>query len=68
MTKQERVKKDLLKGKKVSGLSAWRKYGLYRLSGVIKKLRNAGMKRIITELRTYRGSTYGVYYLPKKRN
>lgn len=66
ISKKDKLKKDLLKGKRVSGLNAWKDYGLYRLSDAIKKLRDAGMN-IITELKSSGGSVYGVYYLSKRR-
>lgn len=42
-TKKERIKRHLKNGGSITGLSALKYFGCYRLSSVIHELRNEGM-------------------------
>lgn len=46
MTQKEIIKNHLEHYKTITPLTAWQEYGVYRLSDVILKLRNAGMNII----------------------
>ena len=43
LSKQAKIKNHLSGGRSLSGLEAWKLFGVYRLSSVIHRLRNAGM-------------------------
>lgn len=61
-SKHELIKEHLLLGLKISGLEAWKLYGLYRLAVVIERLRKKGFN-IITELVKEGNESYAVYRL-----
>ena len=50
----------LLKGRTINGVQALNKFGIYRLSSVIKNWRDKGFK-IDTKMITRNGRRYGVY-------
>ena len=43
-SKHNQIKAHLESGRTITGAEAWHHYGLYRLSSVINRLRNKGMK------------------------
>ena len=43
-SKHKQIKAHLDSGRNISGLGAWALYDVYRLSSVINRLRNKGMK------------------------
>lgn len=64
-----RVKVALLKGERLSHMDALKRYGTFRLSEYIRRLRGRFSMDIITEMVTDKktGKSYGVYYLNNKR-
>lgn len=62
MSKHDKVKQYLLGGKSITGLTALKLFGLYRLSHVIYMLRKEGHK-IKTEPVTKNGATFARYIL-----
>lgn len=62
MTKHEQVKNYLLGGKSITGLTALKLFGLYRLSHVIYILRKEGHK-INTKMITRNNATFASYSL-----
>ena len=62
ISKKSMVKSALENGRKVSGASAWRDFGLYRLSSAIHKLREEGLN-IETVMVDRDGETFAEYRL-----
>ena len=62
VSKKELVRAALEAGRSVSGLSAWRDFGLYRLSSEIHKLRKEGLS-IETVMVERNGDTFAEYRL-----
>lgn len=64
-----RVKVALLKGEKLSHMDALKRFGTFRLSEYIRRLRDNHRMNIITEMVFDKKSkkSYGVYYLNKKK-
>ena len=58
-SKHNQIKAHLESGRGISGLGALRTYGLYRLSSVINRLRNKGMK-INTTMSEYGHAIYSI--------
>jgi hypothetical protein len=56
----ERILDWLQKGKSITPLQAWERFGSYRLSSVINRLRKKG-HNIVTEIKEYNGSRYANY-------
>ena len=57
------IRRDLMKGKKLSALSALRDYGCMRLAARVCELRNEGMKIESTRRKSKKGGDYFVYSL-----
>lgn len=64
MSKQEKVKNHLNKGKSITAIDALKLYGSFRLSAIIFNLRKEGMK-ITSEVMTKNGSNFAKYTLVK---
>jgi hypothetical protein len=62
MTKKDQVKKHLESGFSITGIYAWKKFGLYRLSRIIELLRKDGLPIKTTIIRSG-DSSYAKYYL-----
>lgn len=62
-----RIKVALLKGDRLSHMDALKRFGTFRLSEYIRRLRVRNRMDIITEMVTKNGKSYGVYYLNKKK-
>ena len=62
VSRSQKLLLHLLKGRTISGTQALSKFGIYRLSGVIKVFRDRGFK-IDTKMVTRLGRRYGVYKL-----
>ena len=62
VSRSQRLLLHLLKGRTISGTQALSKFGIYRLSGVIKVFRDRGFE-IDTKMITRGGRRYGVYRL-----
>ena len=59
-SKQNKIKAHLKEGRSITGLSALHHYDLYRLSSVINRLRNDGMK-IKTTISTGKRNPHAIY-------
>ncbi len=59
-TQTERILNWLQKGKSITPLQAWERFGSYRLSSVINRLRKKG-HNIVTEIKEYKGSRFANY-------
>lgn len=64
MTKHEKILKHLQRYGSITGKKSWMKYGLYRLSSVINRLRKSGLE-IKTEMQIKNGETFAKYVLVK---
>ena len=60
VSRSQKLLLHLLRGRTVSGTQALNKFGIYRLSAVIKNWRDKGFK-IETKMVTRLGRRYGVY-------
>ena len=60
VSRSQKLLLHLLKGRTISGTQALSKFGIYRLSAVIKNWRDKGFK-IETKMVTRLGRRYGVY-------
>jgi len=66
MSKQKLIKQHLKQGRSITGLSALRMFGVYRLSSVINRLRNEGMNIITDTEIGANGETYACYHTGAK--
>lgn len=64
MTKHEKILNHLQRYGSITGKISWMKYGLYRLSSVINRLRKSGLE-IKTEMQIKNGETFAKYVLVK---
>ena len=63
-TQKQRIKEHLLKGKSLTPLQAFKKFGSMRLSGVIFKLKKEGLP-IQTEIIQVKDKRVARYYIEK---
>lgn len=59
-SKHKAIKKRLLKGYSISGAQAWYKYGVYRLSSIIHRLRKKEKMNVKTRMSS---DGYAIYYI-----
>jgi hypothetical protein len=61
-TATTKILEALKRGDRITGLDALRKWGTYRLAGIIYNLRRAGHP-IVTDMKQHGKITYAEYYL-----
>jgi hypothetical protein len=64
-SKHQEIKEHLQQGHTITGLTAMALFNVYRLSSVIHRLRNDGMKIKTTMVTTPSGDTFARYELAK---
>lgn len=63
MTQQQQIFNHL-QSKPITGLEAWKEYGVYRLSSLINRIRKQGYE-VLTEMIEMDGHTFAKYSLQK---
>lgn len=63
-SKHKQIEEHLLNGGSITGLSAMKEFGVYRLSSVIERLRKKGMK-IHTQMITTEYNSFAKYKMIK---
>lgn len=61
-SKYERVRRWILAGRSLTSIQALRRFGVYRLAVVIRRMR-LDKHNVVTEMVTTKSSTYAKYYL-----
>ncbi len=64
LTKYDKVRRHILSGKAITGKQALDRFGLYRLSSLIHKMRSEGHE-ILTIQITENGTTFAKYKIAK---
>ena len=67
ISRSQKLLSHLLRGRTISGTQALSKFGIYRLSGIIKVFRDRGFD-INTKMINRNGRRYGVYKLTGRPN
>ena len=62
MSQEQQILKDLEKGKRITALDAFKKYGCLRLAARIREIKNAGYN-VDKNMVKKTGKTFASYYL-----
>ena len=65
-SQNEKILKDLLKGKKINPITALSKYGCFRLASRINNLRSDGYKIVTRMVANPSGKQFAEYYIEGK--